>query len=151
MHERGFSRLRLPVGGATKLHSNFALPHFVWTVTVATDPDLTDRYDFTPSGRCLMIVRSRRWGEAGPDWKRELLARPALLYGGAVCLVFAGLADAVAAGRQLTRGRWMIVRRSATPARTGVDLSPLNQYVACAMTPVASTERVRTSMREVVA
>ena len=151
MHERGFSCLRLPVGGAANLHSNFALPHFAWTVTVATDPDLTDRYDLTPSWRCSMIVLSRRWGGSGPDWKRELLARPVLLYGGAVCLVFADLADAVAAGHQLTRVRWMIVRRSATPARAIVDLSPLNQYVARAMTPVASTARHRASLLEVVA
>ncbi len=151
MHERGFSCLRLPVGGAANLHSNFALPHFAWTVTVAIDPDLTARYDFTPSRRCSMIVRSRRWGEAGPDWKRELLAGPALMYGGAFCLVFAGVAEAIAAGRQPTRGRWMIVRRSATLARAIVDPSPLNQYVARAMTSVASTERVRASLREVVA
>lgn len=96
-------RLRLPQDGAARL---FSLPGAAgrgWCVVVAGDPERARLESLlTPGGLSAQITHDP--GGTWPDRRGEALAMAVLARGGAVCLVFASVVDALACKRRLDGG-----------------------------------------------
>ena len=92
--------LRLPPGGAARLHSLPATADCRWCVMLAADRERAGLDSlWRPGGLSALVTHDP--GCTWPDRKGEALAMAVLAQGGAVGLAFASVADALACKRRL--------------------------------------------------